>query len=260
MGKEIFVGNTSNIAEKPLIFIGSPNNIAKEPFIFVGNPSNEAVKVYPSNRLPDIYQKVEYIFNVDKTQYINTGIYPNSDTRCVLTFNILDENYSENREPFFGCCYYSYLYAFYYPGYALVFHRISNVTPDISGSFGDSSAFQGISISTGHKHIFDFNYPGGKFFLDDRQIGSSQKTFNAYNYPIMLFAAYKWGDTVYIDRKVEQYIYSFKAYQHNVLIRDMYPCYLKSDPQTVGMYDLINDVFYGNDGTGIFYKGPDVSD
>lgn len=47
--------------------------------------------------------------------------------------------------------------------------------------------------------------------------------------------------------------------KNNVLIRNMIPCYRKSDGE-IGMYDTINNIFYTNFGTGSFLKGNDVND
>lgn len=41
------------------------------------------------------------------------------------------------------------------------------------------------------------------------------------------------------------------------LMRDLIPCYRKSD-STIGLYDLVNNQFYTNSGSGTFTKGPDV--
>jgi len=49
----------------------------------------------------------------------------------------------------------------------------------------------------------------------------------------------------------------FKFYQDTTLILNCIPCYRKSDNE-IGMYDLVNDVFYTNDGTGTFNKGNDI--
>lgn len=49
-------------------------------------------------------------------------------------------------------------------------------------------------------------------------------------------------------------IYSCKLYNNNTLIRDFIPCYRNSDNE-VGLYDLVNDVFYTNDGEGSFTFG-----
>lgn len=46
-------------------------------------------------------------------------------------------------------------------------------------------------------------------------------------------------------------------YYDDVFVRNFIPCYRKSD-NVIGLYDLVNDVFYTNNGTGIFLKGADV--
>ena len=38
------------------------------------------------------------------------------------------------------------------------------------------------------------------------------------------------------------------------MVRDLIPCYRKVD-NVAGMYDLVNDVFYTNEGTGEFIIG-----
>ena len=48
-----------------------------------------------------------------------------------------------------------------------------------------------------------------------------------------------------------------KIYDHNkVLLRDLVPC--KNSNNIVGMYDIVNDVFYTNAGTDNFIGGPEV--
>ena len=53
------------------------------------------------------------------------------------------------------------------------------------------------------------------------------------------------------------YFYGFKAYTGVTLVRDLIPCYRIADNE-IGMYDIVNDVFYTNAGTGTFTKGADV--
>ena len=50
-------------------------------------------------------------------------------------------------------------------------------------------------------------------------------------------------------------IYYFKLWDNNVLIRDMIPAQRISDG-VIGMYDIINNIFYTNAGTGVF-QGPE---
>lgn len=52
-------------------------------------------------------------------------------------------------------------------------------------------------------------------------------------------------------------IYYFKIYDSEILVRDFIPCYRNSDNEA-GLYDLINNVFYTNQGTGKFIKGPSI--
>lgn len=53
-------------------------------------------------------------------------------------------------------------------------------------------------------------------------------------------------------------LYSFKIYDNGTLIRDFIPCYRVADNE-VGLYDIVNNQFYTNQGTGSFTKGPDVN-
>lgn len=50
-----------------------------------------------------------------------------------------------------------------------------------------------------------------------------------------------------------------KMWTDDVLVRNYIPVQRKSDSE-VGLYDLANDVFYTNDGTGTFIAGPVVDE
>lgn len=52
-------------------------------------------------------------------------------------------------------------------------------------------------------------------------------------------------------------IYSCKIWDETTLVRDFVPCYRKAD-SVAGMYDVVNDVFYTNQGSGSFIVGGDV--
>lgn len=52
-------------------------------------------------------------------------------------------------------------------------------------------------------------------------------------------------------------IYDCKIYESKDLIRYFIPCYRKSDNH-IGMYDVVNDVFYMNLGAEAFIKGTDI--
>ena len=52
-------------------------------------------------------------------------------------------------------------------------------------------------------------------------------------------------------------VYYYEVYSKGILIAQLIPCYRKSDNKP-GMYDLVNNQFYTNAGTGEFIVGPNV--
>ena len=57
---------------------------------------------------------------------------------------------------------------------------------------------------------------------------------------------------------IKMKLYKFKIYENNIPVRDFIPCYRNSDNE-VGLYDLVNNVFYTNQGTGAFTYGATVT-
>ena len=253
MGKT-YAGNTSDESAIPKkIYVGNDSNLSVPCKVaYCGDSNGKSVEVWRDSTLPSTYQKVEYIYNTGCTQYINTGVKPNSDTRVEIDFmKINQDTYSEHH--LFGCEIYNTSPA----------KKYSTDIVDNSPYcyFGNSSiSLSGFSKNTRYTLVFNGN--GGRFTLNGVDKGTSQTTFTALSIPIYLFGysmiAYNGTQETRI-LKDGVYLYHFSVRQANSLIRDMYPCYLKSDSQTVGMYDLIGGQFYGNSGTGIFYKGPDIN-
>ena len=73
--------------------------------------------------------------------------------------------------------------------------------------------------------------------------------------PMMVFTGNWNGSSVYISRIA---LYRLKISEGNDITNDFIPCYRKSD-DAVGLYDMINGQFYGNNGTKAFIKGSNVS-
>lgn len=57
--------------------------------------------------------------------------------------------------------------------------------------------------------------------------------------------------------KLKAKIYNLKITENDILVRNMIPCYRISD-NVIGMYDLVNNEFYTNAGSGTFVKGSNV--
>lgn len=70
-----------------------------------------------------------------------------------------------------------------------------------------------------------------------------------------------FDESLYLLKSGEDYgkhkLYNCKLYSNGTLVRNFIPCYRKSD-SVIGLYDLVNNVFYTNAGTGTFNKGADV--
>lgn len=79
-----------------------------------------------------------------------------------------------------------------------------------------------------------------------RSANSMNITRNLY-----LFRYNYSGTPAYTSMK----LYKCKITTQDGVQRDFYPCYRKSD-NVAGLYDLANDVFYPNAGTGAFTAGP----
>ena len=193
--------------------------------------------------LPSEYQRVEYIES-SGTQFINLpyGFYP-TDTvsmRTSIDTSMRDDKFMvcpsqwNNNNNRFGLCGLAgntnFIFAY--------------------GNMGTSySAYALPRVNDGNLH--DFYYKDEIFHIVDlkRAGGAGGTAFGAETYPLRLFYGYNSNT----KGKICYYIHK-KADGRKLAL---YACYRKSDG-VIGMYDIENDVFYTNDGTGDFVKGQDV--
>lgn len=96
--------------------------------------------------------------------------------------------------------------------------------------------------------------------LDGREIDTETPTIMpAYRMVNNFFLLGQNYNGSYRGKGLKQ-VTSYKQWDKNgALVRNMVPCYRKSDGE-IGMYDLVNRVFYTNAGTGSFGKGADVNE
>lgn len=188
-----------------------------------------------ASRLPAEFQEVEYIES-SGTQYINSGYAPTDNTEVKLSFS--NDTTGENAFLFgsristssgqFGC---------YRDGYGVYLGRYQN--SDISSGITSANY---ISLK---KNVFTVN--------------ETQITFtntlenNVYN--IFIFKINTAGSSSANGAKYQ--LKYFKIYNNGTIVRDFVPCYRKADNE-IGLYDLVNGVFYTNAGTGSFTKGGNV--
>lgn len=194
--------------------------------------------------LPSGYVKLKYIQSTG-TQYIDTGFVPNQDTRIDITAMPMS---SEDANTGVG------------------------FIPYGAAESYNSNAFECFSQSG----QLEFNYDGQYEFIQSVEVGkiynitqmkqmflasivgegsvSWSFTYQAFTcpYTLTLFAIHR--STVFCG---QQKVYSCKIYDNGTLIRDYVPC--KNSSGVVGLYDLANNKFYINSGTGNFTAGPEVS-
>ena len=181
-----------------------------------------------NNKLPLDYQEVEYIES-SGTQYIDTGVPVNDNNSFDITFA-----------------------------------RVSNTTGIYLLSQGNVS----LRLQSPGFYWFTKNYnfsgsaPIDTFVnikcgynycrLDGTDLSGTTDSDTVSGNTVWLFA--KNTNESFSSAKVK----NLKIYNpNNILVRDLIPCYRK-DNNTVGMYDIINNKFYINNGSEDFIKGNNV--
>ena len=125
----------------------------------------------------------------------------------------------------------------------------------INNSFNDAN----MSLTENTKYSFKTYLSNGlqRLYINDIIVkGTTFTTTSTNTKNIYLFTLNMNGtpsEQCFIGK-----LYNFKIKENDVLTRDFIPCYRNSDNE-VGLYDLVNNVFYTNQGTGVFTYGNVVS-
>ena len=205
------------------------------------------IKNIVNSKLPNEYQQVEYIESTG-TQYIDTGYYGNENTKIESKIAITNLSGSgnigiygsqngntQNSNAFALCISNQQTYIF-----PQVDNEARNVIANLEFELNKTYNF------IHNKHSWYYDGTLGATWTNP----SSFTTNNT-------ITIFKINGSTY--EKVQAKVYEFKIYENNTLIKNMIPCYKKAD-STIGMYDLVNGVFYENDGTGTFAKGNNVNE
>lgn len=190
----------------------------------------------PSSRLPSGYTELEYIQS-SGTQYIDSGLVAASENLKVdLDFEYIADFsgstlYGSNGN---GC-------------------SIATYGSPTAFWVGSSSRLLPTSLSLNTRYFMSAHANSGTMtvVLDGvsksaSYSGSLDKTKAMY-----LFAYNNNGTT---SQFVSAKFYSCQIYDNGTLVRDYIPCITTNGE--VGLYDAVNEEFYGNDGTGLFLAGP----
>lgn len=188
--------------------------------------------------LPSGYTQLEYIQS-SGTQYIDTGFKPNQDTKIVVSVaflgsageNVLgSRNSSSDATNRFGI---------------ITFGSSSKI-----GSFFGSTATQSISLDSS---IHNYTLSKAGLSVDGASYGGAYTSSFSCTYPITLFA---WNNGSNGIVKNSSKIVDCKIFSGEVLVRNFIPC--KNSSGVIGLYDVIENQFYQNAGTGSFVAGAEV--
>lgn len=205
-------------------------------------------------RLPREYQEVEYIEGTG-TQYIKSGIMTSNSLRVEA------KAISRKR----------HIYAApdrNYPYSGILFGaRVSPTSNNFTYNEGAYSTYVG--NGTSQQLILPFQENSTDYlFVNYGGTSYSVECGNTYNQSGAL--------NINIETPLEIYIlglnqngtvsspcgayklFNLKIYNNNTVVRDYIPCYRKADNEA-GLFDLVNNVFYTNAGTGTFLIGKEIN-
>lgn len=241
-GEQKFVDSADNKIIDVINYNGTDYHFAKESQTVNGiceNAVNEPIVdlsmtgVSIQSRLPEEYQQVEYIESTGQ-ETLSTEYIDKPDTRIELDF-IYTSIYKVNTEMAYIGANAGNLLTISADGYMSVAGNSSTDIPAIP--------------NTRYNVILNRDASG----LRTGVINGVEKTGTRNTSAINKFFLVGLGGST-SSSKICGKIYSCKIYYQDKLERDMVPCYRISDNK-IGMYDLVNNVFYVNTGEGELLKG-----
>lgn len=195
------------------------------------------------SRLPTGYTELEYIQS-SGTQYINTGFNPTTKTKAILNLKLTDT--AGTFVPFGA--------------------KVDSTTREkqfFVMAMGVSSRFEANYFSLTEANLVNLSDYGerGTLSLDGTAISFNDSTAalnytagtNEVPYPMYLFG-YNLSGT--FSSAAKMFLYSCQIYESGALVRNFVPC---SDPSgSIGLYDLVDGMFYASAGTGTLTAGPAI--
>lgn len=193
------------------------------------------------SRLPNDFQEVEYIQGTG-TQCIDTGLIPTKANQFELDFS-LQEKVNSRLYGMFG-------------GYAFGLNG-----PNTFWGCG-SDLRLGDIFTLNERYILKQDTRTNQATLNIEtyngvNIGNWSQQYSSMSTDVNVFILdmkVAWA-TIFAPAKAK--VYACKIHNGDSLVRDFIPCYRKSDNE-VGLYDIVNNQFYTNQGSGSFLMGNEV--
>lgn len=198
------------------------------------------IKVETTSRLPAGYQEVEYIQS-SGTQYINTGFKPNNNTRTVMDLELV----SSDGIPFiFGV----------WSGSVKQAYSVYWWTTQHNKWGVDYGTQRQVIEQTVWAERLTVDLNKNVITVKNVSYTLTPTTFTAPN-TLTLLALNSSSELEGYYAKAK--LYGCKIYDNGTLIRDYVPCYRVSDG-AAGLFDIANNVFYSNAGSGTFAVGKNI--
>ena len=191
--------------------------------------------------LPTGYTQLDYLEATGK-QYIDTGYIPNADSKFDVTFLVNDANLNVDC-PLFGArnnWENSYTFWCHGEGYSAASQVIFN---------GKGSSLGNFKLNVKHR----LTVQNGSYTLNGTTTTFASVSSGSPANTNLILMGLNNGGTSVDSRRFVGYVYSFKIYDNNVIVRNLVPA--RNSAGVLGMYDTVGNQFYTNKGTGNFIAG-----
>lgn len=196
--------------------------------------------------LPSEYTQMSYLVFTDG-QYIDTGVTGGTEASYEIKFNMLGQTATTYEQYFVGGGTNTAPKLYFKNGDGMVVAQCSKVEAEGCWRLGWNDALP---------RTIRYESVAVKLYMDD-----VEQTNYAYP-PNGAYAGCGWGDTSWhigTSPTEKQYhasmhLYFLKMYSAGALIRDFVPV-VRSADNVAGLYDLVSQTFYENNGTGSFGAG-----
>lgn len=232
---EIIIEGKGDLKTNTNGYIEDSRALPVEKFIVEGKSEQK------TNILPSEYTQVDYLQSNGK-QYIDIGVKPSTVISTKTIFSVNDVNAERN-----------YIYGTF-SGTGINRYQISYTSSFILIGYGSLHERNTTTTVDNNKHYLEEK--NGQLTIDNVNVSSLSSTFDDEALNIYLFACNGNGTISNYSNGTK--IYLFEVYNSGTLIRKLVPCYRNSD-NVAGMYDVVNNVFYTNNGTGAFTYGSVVT-
>lgn len=202
-------------------------------------------------KIPAEYQEVEYIQSSWTSCWINTWITPHDTSFFEIEFKMNPTTLKSSGN------------YFYWTNSSWAWNSFEYTSSSSSyWNVWSSTLIWTLSpnLSTWTDYIFDCKYSWNNWWtltVSWTYSKSVSYSWSTWTKPLYFFC---WWDDLSVQSAEKLYylkIYTWASEANKTLVRDLVPCYRKSD-NAIWLYDLVNDQFYTNAWSWTFTKGNNV--